>query len=334
MGVKAFDTVFHDGRIQIDPTMPSGIASPAGGNLPEGLDNVLASQAMFPVTSGTEMAGQAGENEIADTAGAGILAGPDGVWAKLANRLKAIPTYVNLFVEAYDDVDDADDITFVHAANAIAAFEASRWPADDSRFDRYLKGDPLALSQNERRGMRLFYGKAHCVDCHSGPLMSDFEFKAIAMPQLGPGKGVGADGREDLGRELVTGDSMNRYKFRTPALRNIALTAPYGHSGAYDTLEGIVRHHLNPEKSLRNYDRSNFVVPHREDLEAIDFWVMDQPELVDAIAEANELKANRGIKERDIRDLIAFLNALTDNASIDLRHDIPSAVPSGLPVFD
>ena len=222
----------------------------------------------------------------------------------------------------------------VHAANAIAAFEASSWPADRNRFDEYLLGDPQALSSRERNGMELFYGKAKCVSCHSGSLYSDFDFHAIAMPQVGPGKGVGAGGHEDFGREGVTGKKSDRYKFRTPTLRNVALTAPYGHSGAYDTLEEIVRHHIDPEGSLRNYNRANFVVPYRTDLDAIDFLVMDQPPVVDKIAKANELKKNRRIKEGEIRDLVAFLNALTDMDSVDLRHDIPSSVPSGLPVLD
>ncbi len=334
MGARIFDTVFHDGRIQKDPSMPSGIASPAGENLPEGLDNVLAAQAMFPVTSGTEMAGQPGENPIADAAALGDLAGPDGVWAQLAERLQAIDAYVDLFVEAYDDVDEAGDITYGHAANAIAAFEASSWPADNNRFDQYLRGDPQALTQRERRGMALFYGEAGCVACHSGPLLTDLDFHAIAMPQLGPGKGAGEDGHEDFGREMVTGNPEDRYKFRTPTLRNIALTAPYGHSGAYDTLEGIVRHHLDPVASLENYDRANLVVPYREDLSAIDFEAMDNPNVVAAIAAANELAPNPNIDDQDIQDIVAFLRSLTDPETIDLRHNVPSAVPSGLPLYE
>ena len=55
------------------------------------------------------------------------------------------------------------------------------------------------------------------------------------MPQIGPGKGDGFDGHEDFGRERVTGDARDRHKFRTPTLRNVALTAPWGHAGAYDT---------------------------------------------------------------------------------------------------
>lgn len=334
MGVTLFDTIFHDGRIQKDPDFPSGIKSPAGDNLPEGLDNVLAAQAMFPVTSGTEMAGQAGENEIADAAALGDLSGEDGVWSLLTDRLKAIPMYVEYFIKAFDDVNEAEDITFVHAANAIAAFEAASWPANNSRFDDFLRGDPKALTYQERRGMKLFYGKANCVDCHSGPLLSDFGFYAIAMPQVGPGKGVGIEGREDFGRELVTGDPSDRYKFRTPTLRNVALTAPYGHSGAFNTLEGVVRHHLSPVYSLYHYNRANYVAPYRADLTEIDFWVMDQPELVEAIADANELKKNTRLRARDVGDIVAFLKSLTDSGTIDLRHDVPSFVPSGLPIYE
>lgn len=278
--------------------MPSGIDSPAGENLPGGLDNVLAAQAMFPVTSGTEMAGQAGENEIANAAAAGNLSGAGGVWDLLAKRLRDEEwNYVNWFVEAFEDVIEASDITFVHAANAIAAFEAFSWPADRNRFDEYLLGDPQALSSREKSGMELFYGKANCVSCHSGSLYSDFDFYAIAMPQVGPGKGVGAGWHEDFGREGVTGELSDRYKFRTPTLRNVALTAPYGHAGPYDTLEEVVRHHIDPEGSLRNYNRANFVVPHRADLDKIDFWVMDQPLVVEKLLK--RMSSKRTVESRN-----------------------------------
>jgi cytochrome c peroxidase len=165
-------------------------------------------------------------------------------------------------------------------------------------------------------------------------LLSDFNFYAIAMPQLGPGKGVGIEGREDFGRELVTGNPSDRYKFRTPTLRNVALTAPYGHSGAFNTLEGVVRHHLDPVYSLYNYDWANFVAPYREDLAEIDFWVMDKSDLVEAIADANELKKNNRLRARDVGDIVAFLKSLADSGTIDLRHDVPSFVPSGLPIYE
>ena len=77
------------------------------------------------------------------------------------------------------------------------------------------------MSGAARRGMELFYGKAKCATCHSGVLQTDQEFHAIAMPQVGPGKGHGDSGHEDFGRGAVTGDVADRYRFRTPSLRNV-----------------------------------------------------------------------------------------------------------------
>jgi cytochrome c peroxidase len=333
LGAKQFEVLFYDGRVRRDPGHPSGFLSPAGDDLPPGLDNVLAVQAMFPVTSGTEMAGQPGENPVADAAASGVLAGPNGVWAQLADRLRATPAYVALFSLAYDHIDRASDITFVDAANAIAAFEARAWRADRSPFDRYLRGDPKAMSQRARRGMRLFYGKAGCGTCHGGKFLTDHSFRAIAMPQIGPGKGDGSGGREDFGRERVTGNPADRYKFRVPSLRNVALTAPYGHSGAYDSLKGMVRHHLNPVASLERYNSAQAVLPARRDLDMLDFVVQSAPVLRNDIAAANEL-APVSLTKHEIARLTDFLHALTDPASIDLRHDVPRSVPSGLPLFD
>lgn len=330
LGSSHFTLMFHDGRVEEDASAPSGFRSPAGANLPFGLENILAVQAMFPVTSGTEMAGQAGENVQADAAAIGDLAGPDGVWAIIARKLQNIPAYVEMFKEAYPgEVIEAEDISFVHAANAIAAFEAAVWRFDNSPYDKYLRHDNTAMSPSALRGMRVFNGKGDCASCHSGPFQTDNEFHAIAMPQIGPGKGNGDNGHEDFGRERVTGNVTDRFKFRTPSLRNIALTAPYGHAGAYDTLEAVVRHHLDPVNSLHHYDQSQARLPSRDDLDALDFIVMDNDDNRNAIAAANELSPT-SLSEQEFNDLMAFLNALTDPAALDIRHNVPGSVPSGL----
>ncbi len=329
LGAREFTTMFYDGRVSVNPEQPSGFDSPAGDDLPEGLDNVLAAQAMFPVTSAEEMAGQTGENAQADAAAAGDL---PALWEIIAVKLRNIPEYVELFKEAYpSEITQASDITYVHAANAIAAFEAKAWRFDNSPFLRFLRGDRKALSPSAKKGMRLFYSrrKANCVSCHTGPFQTDHEFHAIAMPQIGPGKGDEFDGHGDFGREQVTGDSDDRFKFRTPTLSNIALTAPYGHDGAYDTLEGMVKHHLDPVMSLLNYDRSQAVLPSRPDLDAIDFMVMDDSMRVDNIADANELE-DAHLSPREFNYLMDFLHALTDPAAIDLRRNTPRRVPSGI----
>jgi cytochrome c peroxidase len=343
LGRKAFNFSFHDGRVEICPGEPSGFCSPARsptGNdlLPKELDNILAAQAMFPVTSLTEMAGQQGENDQANAAAANDL---PLVWEIIAQKLQDEENYLPLFQAAFPDGPDAvntvDDITYVHAANAIAAFETKNWRFDNSPFDRYLRGEKAAMSPSAKRGLRIFYGKGGCSGCHSGKFQTDQGFHAIAMPQIGPGKGDNlpgySDGHDDFGRERVTGNDADRFRFRTPTLRNVALTFPYGHAGAYSTLEAVVRHHLDPVNSLYNYDQSQVVLPSRPDLDAQDFVVMDDLARVDAIAAANELAPVR-LKEKQIADLIEFLHALTDPAAIDLRKDIPASVPSGLTLAD
>jgi cytochrome c peroxidase len=338
LGRKDFDFSFHDGRVQICPKEPSGFCSPAGDDLPLGLDNILAAQVMFPVTSPDEMAGQSGENEQADAAAAGDL---PLVWELIAEKLRDVDAYLPLFQAAFASgpqaVDHAEDITYVHAANAISAFETAAWRFDNSPFDRYLRRDKAAMSVSAKRGARLFYGKARCATCHSGTFQTDQGFHAIAMPQIGPGKGDNlpgySDGHDDFGRERVTGELADRFRFRTPTLRNVALTAPYGHAGAYNTLEAVVRHHLDPTTSLYGYDRDQAVLPSRPDLDEKDFVVMDDPVRVNAIAAANELDPIE-LSDRQFGDLIEFLRALTDPDAVDIRSSVPPSVPSGLPLAD
>lgn len=141
--------MFHDGRVELNPNAPSGFTSPAKGDLPLGLDNVLAAQAMFPVTSEAEMAGQDGENPIADLAARGDLT---ELWEALADRLRGIPEYVDRFRESFEDIDQASDISFVHAANAIASFEASAGRFDNTPFDAHLRGEVTALNPDQKEG--------------------------------------------------------------------------------------------------------------------------------------------------------------------------------------
>jgi cytochrome c peroxidase len=334
LGAKEFAIMFHDGRVTVDNSQPSGFNTPAGGQLPSGLANPLAVQAMLPVTSSAEMAGQPGENPVADAAAEEFFTGENGVWSLLTQRLRAIPEYVALFRDAYPgQITTADDIQFKDAANAIAAFEATAWRADNSRYDQYLRDNNHALTDGERKGMELFYGIANCSSCHSGKFQTDQSFHAIAMPQIGPGKGHNSegysDGREDFGREAVIGDENDRFRFRTPTLRNVALTAPYGHAGAFDTLEAVVRHHLNPVESLLNYDASQVRMPSRADLDEQDFVVMNDYWRVEQIAHRNEL-ASVDINEAQLVNLMSFLHALTDNAFLDDRRNVPRSVPSGM----
>jgi cytochrome c peroxidase len=338
LGHESLTAAFHDGRVEEDADEPSGFASPAGLELPLHLDTAMAAQAMFPVASTIEMAGQEGENTQADLAAAGDFT---GVWEHVAGKLRAIPEYVDLFVAAFRDdpeipVEEAEDITFVHAANAIFAWEATVFRSIDTPFDRYLRGDKKALGKSARQGMELFFGKARCSRCHAGALLTDARFHSIALPQIGPGTGDGPDGLDDFGRERVTGDVADRFRFRTPPLRNVALTAPYGHDGAYARLDNLIRHHIDAVPALEGYKHGqvNQFQPSRPDLDATDFALMADPDRVDAIGGTSDLpEPKRRIGDKQLQRLVDFLvQGLTDPSMLDLRQNVPLAVPSGLPV--
>ena len=321
---------------------------------------------MFPVVSAIEMAGQDGENSIAEAASRKNMAGQDGVWAQLGERLRGIAEYVALFESAFPArVTGAADVSYVLAANAIAAFETGAFRADGSPFDRYQRGQLGALSRSAERGAGLFYGRAGCGSCHSGKFQTDHGFHAIGMPQIGPGKSDrGATDYwamtgekafpEDLGRGGVTERPEDEFKFRTPSLRNVAITGPWGHDGAYQTLEDVVRHHADPVAALESYRLDRSLLPpldgvleltsvgskvsqrwlneHR--LRAFlmrDDWVQTRTELRGRIATANEL-APVSLSDRDVEDIVAFLESLTDPSSQSLAHLVPKRVPSGLPV--
>ena len=331
LGARQFRALFDDGRVAEDEAEISGFATPAGALLPLGLTDVVAAQAMFPVTSPTEMAGHRSESGIGRAAAEGRLAGEDGVWDRLANRLRRVPEYVDLFERAFGEVTGPENITFVHAANAISAYEVSAWRSDQSPFDRFLRGEEDALTQAQRRGMNLFSGRADCTRCHSGVFQTDQRFHPIAMPQIDPGAGDGADGHDDFGRERVTGNIRDRFSFRTPSLRNVELTGPWGHTGAYASLEAVVRHYSDPVRAIRSYDPTQAVLPSRPNLDAYDLIVMSDPARVQAIADAARIRPAR-LRGEDVADLVAFLRALTDPRARDLSADVPDRVPSGLPL--
>jgi cytochrome c peroxidase len=329
LGAREFVRVFHDGRVEKDSNAPSGFKTPAGDAFLLGIDHALAAQAAFPPTSTTEMAGQAGENEVADAATAGNV---QQVWSLLTSRVMAIEEYRKLFTAAYPDLKVPENVTFAHLANAIGAFEAAAYRADKSPYDHYLMGHTTAMSKNAKEGMKIF-NKAGCASCHSGKFQTDHAFHALGMPQIGPGKGDGFEAHDDYGRERVTGDVNDRYRFRTPSLRNVALTGPWGHDGAYNTLKAVVKHHLDPENSLNEYDVTQAVLPSRADLDALDFIAHNDATSRFNLANSIEISPV-ALTDYQINRLLDYLNALTDPNSLDLRATAPKRVPSGLPLAD
>ena len=322
LGAREFTVMFHDGRVEVDPDAPFGIRMPEGRELERPLPNALAAQNILPLLSPAEMSGQPGENDIADAVAAERIHGPGGAWDIITQRVAAVPEYRARFGLLIGE--RAPHITDL--AMAISTFISDEFRATGSIFDRFLAQEVL-MPADAMRGWDLFTGKAGCSGCHSGPLLTDNDFHAIAMPQIGPGKEAGDSYFRDTGRHAVTGDDADMYRFRTPSLRNIGLTAPYGHAGSFATLESVVRHHLNPVASLMAYGAEEAAL--HSDISAEDFAALLDHEERDAIAAANEL-APVDLTDAEVADIIAFLQCLTDPQSLRGRHGVPESVPSGL----
>ncbi|MEX0339882.1 MAG: cytochrome-c peroxidase, partial [Arenibacterium sp.] len=322
LGAREFTVFFHDGRLEEDDSQPFGIRTPLDAAMTSGFKSALAAQAMFPVLSPDEMAGHYSENEISAAVRRGLLSQKGGAWDLIAARVARIPAYR----DAFEEIAPGAPITFAAIANAMADFIAFEWRADNSLFDRAMRGE-ATLPEQAADGMTLFYGKAGCSACHSGWLQTDHDFYAIAMPQIGPGKSARFETHaRDDGRLRVTGAPEDAFAFRTPSLRNVTRTAPYGHNGAYARLEDVVRHHLDPVAALEAYDIAMAALP--EWAEAEDTRVLHDTEAVAAIAAANTLPPNP-LSDAEVTALIAFLKTLEDPVS---RLGVPESVPSGLPV--
>lgn len=313
---------FWDGRVEL---LDNGsMRTPANDQLTSEMEAVfefgaLSAQPMFPVFTRVEMRAQSG-NEIADL--------PDTdyplVWAALMARLSEIDTYRQMFEAAYPGVL-FDDMTFAHAANAMAGFMVSELAFTDTPWDRFLLGNDDEMSDAALRGAKSFMASVRCMRCHETDQFDDRngEFHNVALPQIGPGQETDPGSNDDFGRERTTGDPLDRRMFKTPALRNVELTAPYGHAGQFTTLLGIVEHYDEIDNRLANYDVSQLEP-------ALQGTILNN---FSAILETRDtILLDVVFEEGEAEDLVAFLKSLTDDAARNLNSLAPVSVPSGLSI--
>ena len=315
LGAREFVTLFSDGRVS---ERTGGFASPAE-KLPEGLRDVLAVQALFPAVTGDELVGDRVQSDLTRAAHVGNQA----VWDALSERVGALPDYLPYFQAAFDDVETGSDIDIRHIANAISAFVATEWRSDRSPFDAFIRGNKEALTPGQKGGMELFYGRAGCDRCHSGPFQTDHGFHATGAPlwrfDADLTEGVGDVLR---GRIAVTGKDEDLFRFRTPSLRNVAASAPYGHAGSYQELGDFLRSHASPVKSL-----GAFLDKHLDGKAMPD----DVAEIEGQLVEQNEI-SGPPLSQDDVSALLNFLQSLTDQSGIDGKLGKPTEVPSSLVV--
>jgi cytochrome c peroxidase len=182
-------------------------------------------------------------------------------------KLQASSKYKNLFKNAYG----SEEVTSEGMFKSMAQFMSLMY-SYDSKYDYYKRNENnVTLNDAELRGYNLFL--VNCNSCHTEPLFSDFKFR---------NNGLSANTSiNDEGRSHITGLQEDKYKFKTPSLRNISLTAPYMHDGRFDYLEQCLDHYTNGVTNLINLD---------------------------------PLLTNNGLllSSQDKKDIISFLRTLTD----------------------
>jgi cytochrome c peroxidase len=236
----------------------------------------LEEQALLPILTFEEMRGHGySEQEILP---------------EVVNRLGAIPEYRELFAA----FGGSEPVNAANLGKALAAFQRTL-VANNSPFDRYIRGDSTAMTDLQLRGMREFE-RVGCINCHSGPMFSDYKLHVL---------GVGDNFKlpeSDVGFE-------GTYAFRTPSLRNLAYTAPYMHSGILSDLDDVLDFYDRGGRR-RGRGRGNGGANVNLDRDQLD-----------------PLFRRLGDVDDSEREIIAFLGALNDDS---FDRTIPASVPSGL----
>lgn len=240
----------------------------------------LEAQALEPLKAPDEMRGDAYAE--------------DRAIPEVVARLNAIPEYRRLFGRAFGG---GTPVTERNLGRALAAFQRSLVAAN-APFDRYMRGETGALSPEQVRGMQRFES-AGCINCHSGPMFSDFAAHVLAVPD---------------NPKLPDSDSgVNKaYAFRTPSLRNLSATAPYMHNGVFTTLPQVLDFYRRVSRGGRGGGGGTRGLNAQISREQID-----------------PLALRLNVGGRGQQDLIAFLRALDDQG---FDRTIPERVPSGLSV--
>lgn len=252
----------------------------------------LESQALEPLKSLEEMRG----NTYPE----------DEAVARVVEKLQANAEYPRLFAGAFGS---EQPVNAENLGRAIAAFMRSLL-ANNSPFDRYMRGDRSAMTEQQVRGMQRFE-EIGCIRCHNGPMFSDYKLHVMGVPDNPalPASDGGAQkppcpASPQEPRTAASRAACDSYAFRTASLRNLQFTFPYQHNGTSRTLSAVVGFY---ESTIAGKSR-NPNVSYKE---------LDP-----------RLRELQNVDEEDV-DLIEFLHALSDGS---FDRTIPERVPSGLPV--
>jgi cytochrome c peroxidase len=210
--------------------------------------------------------------------------------SQLLSNLQAVEAYPKLFKQAFPDTEN---LNLDQIATALAAFQSSLISLN-SRYDQYAHGYAEALNPQEIEGLNIFRSfVARCSQCHMPPLFTNQQIAVIGTPEP---EGM----PRDIGAEKTFDSPLLKGGFKVPSLRNIAETAPYMHSGRFETLREVAQFYS---------DGRGHAVPQGEDL--LLHWHISEPDL----------------SSHELDRLVDFMRTLSDSS---LLPSIPQSVPSGL----
>jgi cytochrome c peroxidase len=322
-------------------------------NVPE-IKHLLTAQAHMPPTELTEAAGYTGTRgtispdfDLFDDGLGTALPPPDETGTRnepirqvVLARLNESSAYRQLFAQSFPEVAQGGPITFSMFGRAIAEFQFTLVFAN-APIDRFARGEQQAMTDAQKRGALLFFGKGQCVSCHAvagqaNEMFSDFTNRRIGVPQLAPPFGIESDNvafdgpgqNEDYGAEQVSGDSADRYKFRTSPLRNVSLQPAFFHDGAFRRLSDAIYHHLDVMQSAGFYNpvRAGVARDLRGRMGPVDPLLENLDPL---------LTTPLYLSFQETDDLIAFVgDGLLDPRAVpaNLCTLIPMTLPSGMPL--
>jgi len=306
-------------NVGLSSATPGGMPDAEGIMFWDSRDASLERQALQPAATFDEMRHYA----YSDSAAADSVAG----------RLRQIGGYLPHFRSSFPDYaqemdsnpgDDSKHVIRTGSIEmALAAYQRELVTLS-SPYDDYVAGDDGALSDAQYRGLDLFFGVAGCGMCHSGPMLSSYEMLRVGVAHSGPGRVPESRGGtgDDHGLMEHTGLGSDRYRFRTPGLRNVELTGPWFRNGlAMSLRETVEFFNLGarmPDTDIEGTDVERLI---DERLQA------NADELIDPRVRPLNLTGD------EIDDIVEFMKALTDR-TIDsplIDPTVPASVPSGIP---
>jgi len=247
-----FISYFWDGKVEQEGNFT---VSQLGEFISKKFNSTLAVAAIMPILERDELMGiesRFKRNEVAEEVGDKLYNDKYNAISKIIKKRfydSSDPDLLKLRKKLEDIGIRKNEFELANVGNLLADFIENKFKCSKSKFDSYVEGNKDILTEDEKAGAVLFFGKGKCSSCHSGNFFSDFNYHSIGTPQgyFGP-----HSRHRDIGRASVTNKSHDMYKFKTPPLIEVSKTAPYGHSGSFVTLYDVVTHHINPIEFYKN----------------------------------------------------------------------------------